>query len=169
VKTKNNFSQDTKITQSNGDLLAKKLIQTAQKDGIKKLSVGAAIFHDGKILILQRKPDDFMPNIYELPGGGLESGESLFECLKREIREETNCTIKQIIGYIGYIDFLSSTGLPTRRFNFLVQPELPLIVELSEHQSYQWIFPTDARNYDITPQTQKIIESLNHTLTSKID
>ena len=63
-----------------------------------------------------------MPNIYELPGGALESSESLLDALERELEEETSCQINKIIGYLGHIDFPSSAGLLTRRFNFLVQP-----------------------------------------------
>ena len=137
--------------------LIKNLVSGALADGVQKLSVGGALLHEGKILILKRKPDDFMPNIYELPGGGLESDESLLDALAREIEEETSCRIEKILGYIGYIDFPSSSGLLTRRFNFLIQAKLPLEIQLVEHADYKWIFPADADQYEITPQTKKII------------
>lgn len=158
------------INKKNADMdiiFTTKLIETAQLEGVKKLSVGGALLNDGKLLILKRCPDDFMPNIYELPGGGLENDESLIQALEREILEETNCRIEKIIGYIGHIDFLSSTGLLTRRFNFLVQPKLPLAVQLTEHQSYEWILPCDAANYDITPQTHKMITLVNDGILEK--
>ena len=143
------------------------LIKTAQHDNVQKLSVGAAVLHEDKILILKRCSTDFMPNIYELPGGGLEKDESLLDALERELLEETNCSIDIVIGYIGYIDFLSASRLLTRRFNFLIQPKLPISVELTEHATYQWIFPSDAEQYAITPQTRKMISivrdgSLHH-------
>ena len=98
-----------------------------------------------------------MPNIYELPGGGLEKDESLLDALERELLEETNCSINTVIGYIGHIDFLSASGLLTRRFNFLIQPKLPISIQLTEHETYQWILPSDAQQYAITPQTRKMI------------
>jgi len=139
------------------DTFISNLITTALHDQVQKLSVGAAIVHEGKILILKRCPDDFMPNIYELPGGGIEMGESLLDALKREIVEETSCEVDKIVGYLGHIDFPSSTGLLTRRFNFLIEPKLPVIVQLTEHTDYKWILPADADQYDITAQTRNII------------
>lgn len=141
-------------------MIIEELITKASEDKVQKLSVGAAILHEGKILILKRCSDDFMPNIYELPGGGLEAGETLLDAIKREITEETNCSIDTIIRYIGHIDFLSSRGLLTRRFNFLVTLKLPFSIMLSEHADYCWIHPSEANRHNITPQTQNIIASI---------
>jgi len=139
----------------------KNLINTAHVENVQKLSVGAAIIHENKLLLLKRCSNDFMPNIYELPGGGLELGESLIDALKRELIEEANCTIDKILGYIGHIDFQSFQGLLTRRFNFLIKPKLPIIVQLTEHEHYIWIYPKDAAQYKITPQTKKLIALVN--------
>lgn len=133
------------------------LIITAQKEQIQKLSVGAALLHEGKLLVLKRRSTDFMPNIYELPGGALEFNESLLDALERELAEETSCRINKIIGYVGHIDFPSSAGLLTRRFNFLVQPITPALIQLTEHDDYTWILPAEAEHYNITAQTRKII------------
>ena len=46
----------------------------------------------GEIAILYFKNND----LYSLPGGGIESGESPIDALKREILEETGCTARQI-------------------------------------------------------------------------
>ncbi|MEX0849814.1 MAG: NUDIX domain-containing protein [Candidatus Dependentiae bacterium] len=134
-----------------------KLIDQATDDGVQKLSIAGVIIHDQKLLVLKRLPDDFMPNIYELPGGGLECNETLLDALYREIKEETSCIIDHIVGYVGYIDFPSSSGKLTRRFNFLVKPKTPFLITLSEHADYAWISPEDADNYDITVQTKGII------------
>jgi len=134
------------------------LVMNAKEDQVKKLSVGAVLMHEGKILMLKRRADDFMPNIYELPGGGLETNESLIDALEREIKEEINCKIEKIIGYINHIDFPSSTGLLTRRCNFLIQLVFPMLIQLSEHDNYIWILPTETAKYNITEQTKKIIK-----------
>lgn len=54
----------------------------------------AIILRDNKILIAQRAPDDNLAGKWEFPGGKIEHGETLQECLKREIREELEVEIE---------------------------------------------------------------------------
>jgi A/G-specific adenine glycosylase len=54
----------------------------------------AIIGRRGRLLITQRKPDGFLGGLWEFPGGTQEKGESLEECLKREIREELGVDIE---------------------------------------------------------------------------
>jgi mutator protein MutT len=61
---------------------------------LKAIDVAAAlVFHKGKLLITQRRPDDHLPNLWEFPGGKVEAGETFEECLVREIREELGIEI----------------------------------------------------------------------------
>jgi A/G-specific adenine glycosylase len=54
----------------------------------------AVIWHDdGRVLISQRKAEDMLGGMWEFPGGKCEPGESLSECLEREIREELGLRI----------------------------------------------------------------------------
>ncbi len=144
--------------------LIKKLTDQATKDGIEKLSVGSAIIYKKKILVLKRLPDDFMPNIYELPGGAIERNENLIDALHREVLEETGCCIETVFDHVGSMDFYSSSGLKTRRVNFLVKIKEPIQVVLSEHADYKWIYPKDASLYDITPATCSMILSAERRL-----
>ena len=48
----------------------------------------AVIQHDGRLLIAQRRPDAMLGGLWEFPGGKCEPGESLADCLRRELREE---------------------------------------------------------------------------------
>ncbi|WP_458405348.1 (deoxy)nucleoside triphosphate pyrophosphohydrolase [Methanobrevibacter sp.] len=61
---------------------------------MKTLNVVAAIIKkDDKILATRRGYGEFI-NMWEFPGGKIESNESKEEALVREIREELDCTIK---------------------------------------------------------------------------
>lgn len=60
----------------------------------RPLDVSAAlIFHDGKLLITQRRADSHLGGLWEFPGGKREAKETFEECLVREIREELGMEI----------------------------------------------------------------------------
>lgn len=54
----------------------------------------AVIRKNGRVLIAQRPPDGMLGGLWEFPGGKREPGESLAECLRREIREELRLEIE---------------------------------------------------------------------------
>jgi len=59
------------------------------------LAVSAAIFRDGKVLIVRRARKPAL-GVYTLPGGGVETGETLIEAVRREVREETALEIEPV-------------------------------------------------------------------------
>ena len=62
----------------------------------KTIKVVAAIIENEskEILCALRSPQMSMPNLWEFPGGKVESDESLFDAIEREIQEELNCQVK---------------------------------------------------------------------------
>jgi 8-oxo-dGTP diphosphatase len=46
------------------------------------------VFHEGRLLITQRRPDDHLGGLWEFPGGKVETDENFPSCLIRELREE---------------------------------------------------------------------------------
>ena len=73
-----------------------------------QLAVSAAIFRDGKVLLVRRARSPAR-GFYSLPGGRVEFGESLHTALKREIDEETGLEI-EIVGLAGWREVLPSPG-----------------------------------------------------------
>ena len=59
------------------------------------VAVSAAIFRDGRVLIVRRARPP-MRGVFTLPGGVVEAGETLHEALVREIREETSLVIAPV-------------------------------------------------------------------------
>ena len=64
----------------------------------KTIKVVAAIIENenNEILCALRSPEMTLPNQWEFPGGKVEKGESLFEAIEREIKEELNCTVEAV-------------------------------------------------------------------------
>jgi 8-oxo-dGTP diphosphatase len=67
-----------------------------------RIRVAGLLVHDGQILLVQHRSQNF----WLLPGGRLDEGESLHECVEREILEETGIKIRPQ-GPVFLGDFLS--------------------------------------------------------------
>lgn len=63
------------------------------------ISTDGVILLDGKLVLIKRGSEPFK-GMYALPGGIVEYGESLEECVVREMREETGLDT-EIIGLLG--------------------------------------------------------------------
>jgi ADP-ribose pyrophosphatase YjhB (NUDIX family) len=59
------------------------------------LAVSAAILRDGKLLVVRRARKPAL-GLYTMPGGVVEAGETLFEAVAREVREETSLEIQPL-------------------------------------------------------------------------
>ena len=56
------------------------------------VGVGAVVVRDGRVLLVRRRHDP-LAGQWRLPGGAVEVGETLEECLAREILEETGLAV----------------------------------------------------------------------------
>ncbi|TLF58765.1 NUDIX domain-containing protein [Nocardia cyriacigeorgica] len=119
------------------------LTTQAERDGVQQLVVGAVVEHDGRILLLRRRGDDFMGGIWELPSGKVEPGESLECALTREVQEETGLQVAGIGRYVDSFDYRSGSGKRSRQFNFVVECVAPEPVRLTEHDAYTWTVLTE--------------------------
>ncbi len=61
-----------------------------------RVSVYAVIFERGKVLLAHRRDIDW----WNLPGGGMEAGETVEEAMRREVREETGLevAVEKLVG-----------------------------------------------------------------------
>lgn len=59
------------------------------------LAVSAAIMRQGKVLVVRRARKPAL-NLYTLPGGAVEAGETLHDAVKREVGEETQLRIEPV-------------------------------------------------------------------------
>lgn len=81
-------------------------------------SAGAMIENeDGELLMVQEGKDHIHGN-WDFPGGGWEDRESIIECVKREVLEETGYKVK-ITGFLGiYKELNQRDGTENISFRF---------------------------------------------------
>ena len=70
----------------------KKLRKFIGHDPIMMCACGCLIFNDKGQVLLQRRSDD---NLWGNPGGSMDLGETIYETIIREVKEETNLEIRQ--------------------------------------------------------------------------
>ena len=69
-----------------------------------QLAVSAAIFRDGKVLLVRRARSPGK-GLHSLPGGRVEFGETMVQALQREVAEEAGLTV-EIVGPAGWREVL---------------------------------------------------------------
>jgi 8-oxo-dGTP diphosphatase len=124
------------------------------------LAVSAAIFRDGKVLIVRRaRPPAH--GLYTLPGGGVELGETLEEAVIREVREETALDVEpiELAGYRQAIG-RDTEGRIERHFVILpfaarwIAGEVALNAELAEAH---WLKPGELSGLQTTDGLAQIV------------
>ena len=122
-------------------------------------SINAAIAlvtrDDGKLLVCQRKADDTFANLWEFPGGKCEAGETLEECLHRELREELDIAARPL-ARLSTIEH-SYPHATVRLHPFVCAHESGQIRHL-ECQASRWIDPSSLRDYEFPPANESLIE-----------
>jgi len=113
---------------------------------------------DGRLLIAQRKPEAMLGGLWEFPGGKCQPGESLPECLQREIREELDLDI-EVGRYLTSIDH----GYTHFRISLHVFECRPLDGDprALDCADWRWVQPAELGNFAFPVTDRKIIQILN--------
>ncbi|MFA5003679.1 MAG: NUDIX domain-containing protein [Candidatus Saccharimonadales bacterium] len=126
------------------------LREQALADGITHLSTGVAVIKDGKILVVRREPGDFLGGSYELPGGGIDPGETFAESVAREVLEETGLRVSKILGMFPGFEYTTPVKPKVRQMNFLVATTNDEVMLSGEHDQFRWIGPTEIDSLETT-------------------
>ncbi|MDR3550822.1 MAG: (deoxy)nucleoside triphosphate pyrophosphohydrolase [Candidatus Babeliales bacterium] len=123
----------------------------------KRFIAAAVIEQNGKVLIAQRAKNDALFGKWEFPGGKVEAGETLQECLKRELHEELS-----IQAHIGQYLCTSSFYHKDILFDMCVfrVPSFQGQITLNEHSAIAWVTPSELSNYEFPEPDLPIIELL---------
>lgn len=126
------------------------------------MDIAAAIIRkDGKFLIAKRCAGDFLGNLWEFPGGKREDGETLDECLKRELREELAIEI-EIESFWKRVPFLYPDREVALHFYFCrVKSGTPRPMDCEE---VRWVKAEELIYFDFPPADREIVHSLAQSM-----
>lgn len=130
-----------------------------------KVAVSAFVVDPQLRLLMIRRTDN---NLYSIPGGGQEVGETVTQAVVREVKEETGVDV-EVTGLIGiYSDpahvIAYDDGEVRQEFSICFRARV-LGGELrtsSESKEVQWVEPADLDDLDIHPSIRLRIEHGMH-------
>lgn len=117
---------------------------------IQKIVASAFIHKDGKLLIARRAAtEDFMPGVFEIPGGRIEFGETMEQGLAREIKEELHVDVKigEPFHVFSTVDSETQHTIEVDYFATMVNPNQKIILNPDNHSEYRWVDRSDFLNY----------------------
>ena len=129
-----------------------------------QLAVSAAIFREGKVLVVRRARSP-AKGFYSLPGGRVEFGETLHAALHREIAEETALTI-EIAGLAAWREVMPTTegGGHFVILSFAAHCSAGEPALNEELDDFQWIAPDALGELKTTPGLLEVLQSAQRVL-----
>ena len=116
----------------------------------------SVIEYKNKILITKRLNKNFLPGLWEFPGGKIEKNETAIQTIIREVKEETNLTVSNPI-FLGNIKHkYSHFGVNISLFISFPKS----IKSLNLSQEYRWIKMKDILNYPLPKANHKMLDIL---------
>ena len=120
----------------------------------------AAIIKNGEVFVTKRGYGDFKGK-WEFPGGKLESNESIFDCIKREIKEELDADISPI-------KLIKTVEYDYPKFHATIHLILCDLVSdhvvLKEHEDAKYIKKEDFKILEFLPADYLLFDELEKYL-----
>jgi len=123
-------------------------------------TVGALIFNDDDRVLMIRTQK--WSNLWGIPGGKIKFGEPSIRALEREIKEETNLDIGEIV-FVMAQDCIHSTEFYRRAhfvlLNYTCRARGSVEVRLNEEaQEFRWVTAGQASHLPLNQPTRKLLE-----------
>jgi 8-oxo-dGTP diphosphatase len=121
------------------------------------VGVHGVIANRGRILVLRRAPGmRYRPGAWDLPGGHLALGESVEQCVVREIKEETalDVTIERLLG------INSMVSEPYLQLIYACRQTVYQSVRLrpDEHVESRWATLAEVEGLELIPYLESILK-----------
>ena len=118
------------------------------------------IWCNGRILIARRPKGTHLEGYWEFPGGKQEQGETLRECLQREIEEELGMRVK-VEKRVSSVEHEYDDRIISLHFFVCTHTEGDPVPR--EGQNLRWVQPEDLERYTFPPADEKFLKILQNS------
>ncbi|HBH78970.1 MAG TPA: 8-oxo-dGTP diphosphatase MutT [Nitrospira sp.] len=115
------------------------------------------IKRNNRYLIARRKAGVHLAGFWEFPGGKREAGESLADCLRRELWEELSIQIDSLIRYQIVRHEYSDKVVELHFFHCAIEQGEPVPLGCEE---VRWVLPEELTQFTFPPADYAVIQSL---------
>jgi 8-oxo-dGTP pyrophosphatase MutT (NUDIX family) len=100
-----------------------------------------------QLLILQRSATDYMPNLWEIPGGSCDSHETILAGTVRELWEESGLIALEVLRQVGGVHEWVDGVKVWCKFSFEVKVKegMEVVLDEEEHQKFLWVSEEEVR------------------------
>jgi 8-oxo-dGTP pyrophosphatase MutT (NUDIX family) len=118
----------------------------AKADGFSCVVGALIVNNEGRVFVQKRSPDrQLFPGCWDIAGGHVEPGETLFAALAREVEEETGWQLVEIRDMVEVIDWEENVDgqiVKNREFDFMVEVSGDLDypqIEQEKFTEFRWV------------------------------
>jgi len=131
----------------------------APKKKVPHIVVGAAVVMNrkGEVLIAQRRDKDMLGGLWEFPGGKQETGETIQQCIVRELKEELGINIETGDFLVTVKHAYSHFTMEMHTYFAKIKSGRPRPIEC---QDFQWLKISDLRKVPYSKADLYVIEEL---------
>ena len=122
----------------------------------------AIIQREKRILICQRKKTARYGLKWEFPGGKVEEGESFFDCLKRELREELSISVETFDRSESRINRYDDGGVFEVMYFFVSRLNGTPVNNAFEQ--IRWVTLQELRSLDILEGNKTVVARMNESM-----
>lgn len=115
------------------------------------------IVREGRYLIARRKMGTHLGGLWEFPGGKCEPGESLEDCLRRELREELGIDVTSPVHFRVIRHNYPEKTVELHFFQCTISRGEAVALDCEE---VRWVMPDEMSQYEFPSADRPLIEAL---------
>ncbi len=122
------------------------------------IQVAAAVIDSGDLyLITRRKAGTHLAGLWEFPGGKCEEGESLKDCLRREVREELGIEITEPVPFRTVRHDYAEKSVELHFFRCTIKAGTAQIIGCDD---LKWVTAKELATFEFPPADRMLVKAL---------